>query len=505
MSIPLFQSLAVPFKPRNYQKTAIKFLLEHACAGLLLKPGLGKTGTTLAAITFLKKRGLIGKVLIIAPLRPVYVVWPNEIQKWQDFNHLKVAILHGPNKEAALASEADIYVINPEGLDWLLGTTKVKVARMVRDKRTGQMTESKKTKVTVDVKGFKKHGFDVLVIDELSKFKHHDTNRYKALKEVLNTFSRRWGLTGSPAANGLIDLFGQCYMLDMGNALGPYITHYRDKYFDADKYGYNFTLKPGAEELIYEQISPLCLQMGMEMLDMPDLIVNNIMVRLPGPVQEIYDALEKDFITALDARLVTAPTAAAASTKLRQVANGGVFLDAEILASGLRLPKSKREWCNLHSEKTSALRDLVDELQGDPLLVAYDFEHDLDRLRGAFSDGVFACDYNMKQFPELEQRWNRGEIPLLFGHPQSIGHGLNLQGSAQNVCWHSMTWNRENYDQFVGRIWRQGNKFSKVFVHHLLAEGTIDEVMLGAIDSKGTVEQALFDGLRKMAASKRRK
>ena len=489
MSMPLYQPSALPFKPRKYQTTAIKFLLEHACAGLLLKPGLGKTASTLAAITFLKKRGLINKVLVIAPLRPCYTVWPREIKKWADFNHLTISVLHGPNKEAALREKTDIHVINPEGLDWLLDTTK-----------SGSTT---RVKVQVNVKAFQKLGYDVLVVDELSKFKHHSTGRFKALKSVLHTFGRRWGLTGSPASNGLMDLFGQAYVLDMGNALGPYITHFREQFFIPDRYGYNWTLKPGSADLIYEKLEPLMLQMGYEYLDMPELIENNIMVTLPPAAREVYDAIEDSFITAVENRLVTAANAAAASTKLRQIANGGVFLDSEIAASGLRISKKVRDWADVHSEKIAALRDLVDEMQGDPILVAYDFEHDLHRLRAAFKDGVFACDYNMKQFPELEAKWNRGEIPLLFGHPQSLGHGLNLQDNAQNVCWFALTWNRELYDQFIDRIWRQGNKFKQVFVHHIMSEGTIDEVMYGALNFKGSVEQALFDGIKKMAAERR--
>jgi SNF2 family DNA or RNA helicase len=245
------------------------------------------------------------------------------------------------------------------------------------------------------------------------------------------------------------------------------------------------------------------LQMGYEHLDMPELIENHIWVELPDSVRDIYNALEKDFITALDNRTVTAANAASMSSKIRQVANGGIFLDPELLASGLRLPKSKREWANLHTSKVDALRDLVDELQGDPVLVAYDFEHDLDRLREKFKDGVFACDFSMKQFSRLEQEWNAGEIPLLFGHPQSIGHGLNLQDAAQHVAWHSLTWNRELYDQFVDRIWRQGNKFKQVFVHHIMAESTIDEAIYMALNSKGKVEQALFDGIKRMATERR--
>lgn len=481
--------MSAPFTPRNYQKTAIKFLLEHACAGLLLSPGLGKTSTTLAALTFLKKRKMFEKVLIVAPLRPCYAVWPNEIKKWADFNGLTYAIAHGPDKEAALEADVDIVLINPEGLDWLLDTTKVK--------RGNRLT------VTVNMKRWNSFGFDVLVIDELSKFKHHNTGRFKALKNVLHTFGRRWGLTGSPASNGLLDLFGQMYCLDMGAALGPFVTKYREAYFYPDKYGFDWKIQPGAEERIYEKIEPLCLRMGNDLLDMPRLVENNIYVTLPDEVREIYDTMEKVFITGINDRTVTAKNAAAASSKIRQIANGGVFLDPEILASGLRMPKSRREFVNLHSEKVTALRDLVDELQGSPLLVAYDFEHDLDRLRAAFKDGVFACDYNMKQFNALERKWNDGDIPLLFGHPQSIGHGLNMQECGNHVAWHSLTWNREHYDQFIARVWRQGNDKTRVFVHHFIAKDTIDEAIYGALQFKCAVEKALFEGIKRYAEARR--
>ena len=493
---------AKPYTPRDYQITAIKFLLEHACAGLLLAPGLGKTSSTLAAIAFLKKRNMIGKTLIIAPLRPCYTVWPREIKKWLDFNHLTIEILHGPGKDAALKRDADIYVINPDGLEWLLGITKQKVKRMSKG-RDGKLVEVERTEVKVDHKRVKQLGFDVLVVDELSMFKHHTTNRFKAMKEVLNYFSRRWGLTGSPASNGLMDLFGQCYILDQGDALSPYITRFREKYFVPDKYGYDWKIKEDGAEKIYEAIAPLMLRMGTELLDMPELIYNVIPVEVPSAAREIYDALEEDFITALESRIVSAPTAAAASTKLRQVANGAVFLDREILSSGLLMPKSKREWAELHTSKIEALADLISELQGAPLLVAYDFEHDLARLRQAFPKATFAADYNMKQFPELEDRWNRGEIPVLFGHPQSIGHGLNLQGTAQHVAWFSLTWNFELFEQFVGRVWRQGNEHLKVFVHFLLAEGTIDDVIYGIIQTKDSTQEALFNGLKALAAQRR--
>jgi SNF2 family DNA or RNA helicase len=487
-----YRQSARPYTPRKYQKVAIKFLLEHACAGLLLKPGLGKTSSTLAAISLLKKRKVLGKVLIIAPLRPCYLVWPREIQKWADFNHLTYAIAHGPDKEAALKADVDIVLMNPEGIDWLLGVSKTVMG-------------NKKKSIAVDMKRWKSHGFDAMVLDELSKWKHHNTDRFKALKQVHHTLGRRWGLTGSPSANGLMDLFGQCYILDQGNALGRYITKFRDEFFYPHRNGFDWDLQPGAEERIYERIEPLMLSMGYEHLDMPEKIENNIFVQLPPDVREVYNQMEKFFLSAVDDRVVSAANAAAKSTKLRQVANGGIFLDPELQANGLFKVKAKRDTVDLHHEKILALRDLVDELQGDPLLVAYDFEHDLSRLKAAFKDGVFAGDYNMKQLDDIERRWNRGEIPLLFGHPQSIGHGLNLQEAAQHVCWHSLTWNRELYDQFIDRVWRQGSKFKQVFIHHIIAEDTIDEVLYGVLNSKGSAEQALFDGIVRMARERRGK
>lgn len=478
----------LPYKPHSYQIKAIKFLLEHSCAALFLAPGLGKTSTTLAAVTFLKRRGLINKVLVIAPLRPCYSVWPREVRKWGDFSGLRVEILHGAKKDEALRRDADVYVINPEGLDWLLGVTS---------RRVGS-----KTVITTDVKRFQSLGFDVLVIDELSKFKAHDTSRFKALKQVLHTFGRRWGLTGSPASNGLMGLFGQAYCLDMGNALGPYITHFRNSYFVPDKYGFDWKLMAGAEERIYEKLEPLVLRMGDDQLDMPELVENDIYVDMDPKTTLMYRTLERDLITAVEDGLVTAATAASASMKCRQIANGGIYLDRPFEANGLRKVKSEREWKNLHTLKVAALRDLVDELQGQPLLVAYDFEHDVDRLRKEFPLAVFACDISAKKFDDVERRWNAGEIDLLFGHPASIGHGLNLQGAGQHVAWHSLTWDYDLYDQFIRRVYRQGNRHGRVFVHRIIARGTIDEAILTALSSKEVGQNALFKGLQRLAAER---
>jgi len=487
MQSELFPPSSKPWQPHAYQKKAVKFLLEHAASALFLDPGLGKTSITLAAIKLLKQKKLLDKVLLIAPLRVCYSVWPKEVSKWTDFGGLKVAVLHGPKKEEALKSEADIYVINPEGLDWLLQAKKTKTAQG-------------KTKVDVDLRRFKNLGFDTLVVDELSKFKHTNANRFKGLKLVLNTFRRRWGLTGSPASNGLLDLFGQCFILDQGRTLGPYISHYRMKYFVPSHDGFSWNIREGAEDEIYERISPLALRMAADdYLDMPALIENNIRVDLPSNVMTMYNQLEEDLIAKIDSKIIVASTAAAASMKCRQVANGGLYLDPEVQAL-IKLPKSSREWVNLHTEKVDALADLIDELQGSPLLVAYDFAHDLDRLREKLGQDVpyIGGGVSAARSAELEKLWNAGKLPVLLGHPQAMAHGLNLQEMGNHVCWHSMTWDYELYDQFIRRVLRQGNKAKKVFCHHIMARGTIDEVVLAAVKSKRRGQNALFDALKKL-------
>ena len=469
-NIELFKPSSTPWKPHNYQKKAVKFLLEHAASALFLDPGLGKTSITLAAIKMLKKKKLLNKVLLIAPLRVCYSVWPKEIEKWTEFNDLKVVVLHGKHKDKALEEDADIYVINPEGLDWLLQVKKEKTA-------------SGKTKVALDLRRWKQLGFDTLIVDELSKFKNTNTNRFKSIKLILGTFGRRWGLTGSPASNGLLDLFGQCFVIDQGRTLGPYITHYRMKYFNPTYDGFGWEIREGAEEEIYERLSPLALRMAADdYLEMPTLIENNIRVDLPEDVKELYDQLEEDLIAKIGDGVIVAATAAAASIKCRQVASGGIYLDPEVEAL-VKVPKTKREWVNLHTAKVDALADLIDELQGSPLLVAYDFAHDLDRLQEKLGKEVpyIGGGVNATRSAELEKLWNAGKLPVLLGHPQAMAHGLNLQEMGHHVAWHSMTWDYELYDQFIRRVLRQGNKSKKVFVHHIMANGTIDDAMLGSL------------------------
>ena len=359
----------------------------------------------------------------------------------------------------------------------------------------------------MDLKAFKALGFDALVIDEVHQFKHQSSQRFKALSPVLDTFRYRWGLTGSPTANGLMDLFGQCYVLDLGRTLGPYITHYRAKYFIPDAKGITWKLGAGMAPLIYGRIEPLMLRLDpSQYLDLPELVPVDVKIDLPETARRVYDELEHDLITGIENHVIVASNAGSAAIKLRQVASGGIFHTAPLIVGQ---PKAKRDFTNLHEEKTRALLELVDELQGSPLLVAYDFEHDLDRLRKAFNKkdypgAVFACDVSMKNFKAMERAWNDGEIQVLFGHPASLSMSINLQESGNHVAWYTLIHDYMLYDQFNRRVLRSGNKHKRVFVHHLIARNTVDDlVVLPNLKRKETGQRAFFEALQNLAAQRR--
>lgn len=492
-SMELFKPSPVPWKPHAYQKKAVKFLLEHACAALLLDPGLGKTSIVLAALKILMKMGVVNKILLVAPLRVCLATWPGEIQKWADFNGLRLVVLHGHKKDDILKEDADIYLINPEGLDWLLKPTKSKNGR-------GQ------TSVSVDLRRFKQLGFDTLIIDELTKFKNGQSIRFKAMKQVLNTFARRWGLTGSLAANGLMDLFAQIYMLDEGRSLGRYITHYRNEFFVPDYTGFGYIPVEGAEEKIYARLAPISLRMeDKDYLEMPKLIVNDIFVDLPDKARSAYESLEDDLLAQMDGGIISATNVGVALGKCRQMASGGVFANPEIDAEGLKKITKKRKVLDLHDVKTDALEELVEELNGAQLLVAYEFHHDKARIKARFPNCVFVDEVPANEFKQLEGRWNRGEIDMLASHPSSIAHGLNLQERGFHVAWYTLTWDYELYDQFIRRVQRQGNKSKRVFVHRLLARDTVDEAVSVSLVKKKKGQSALFDGIRKYADGRRRR
>lgn len=433
--------------PKPYQLRAIKLLLGQASAGLFLDPGLGKTSTVLSSFDILKRKGLAKRMLVIAPLRPMYSVWPEEIKKWQDFQDLKYTILHGPTKDDALLQNADIYLINPEGLEWLFTSGRTRPV------------------------------FDVLVIDESSKFKAANTKRFKLLRQWLHLFKRRWILTGTPVPNGLEDLFGQMYILDEGRALGRYITHFRTEFFDRAPWNvYQWTAKPDAYEKVIDRISPLILQLSAEEhLQMPELVTIDIPVFLPPEAQKIYFELENDFISGD----IVAASAAVAGVKCRQAANGAVY-------------KNDGTVLGVHDEKLAALESLLAEISG-PVLVLYEFQHDCERIKARFAHaqtlGVGAALEN------TVSQFNRGHVPLLLGHPASMGHGLNLQGACHHVVWYGIPWNLEHYDQAIARVYRQGQKSDRVFVYRIVAKNTLDEKVITVLGKKDITQQDLLKAL----------
>jgi SNF2 family DNA or RNA helicase len=303
-------------------------------------------------------------------------------------------------------------------------------------------------------------------------------------------FPRRWGLSGSVASNGLLDLFGVCYSVDLGKALGPYITAYRNKYFfPAGFQGYEWKIRPGADQEIYARLAPMSMRLGAaDYLDLPMLVKNTVSIELPPPAMRVYKQMEAALLAQIKEGTVVAANAAAASSKCRQIANGGVYYDDE---------NGGRKISQIHDEKTTALGDLIEELQGNPLLVAYEFLHDLDRIKARLGSlphiggGVSA-----KVGGDIIQRWNQGSIPVLLAHPATLAHGVNLQQVGHHICWYSLPWDLEWYSQMIARIWRQGSTAKRVFVHHIVARNTIDEVIVKVLRQKEKTQTALFDALK---------
>jgi len=465
--------------PHKFQMRCAEFGVSEACAGFFLDPGLGKTVIMYMVFSMLKKRRMVRRMLVVTPLRPMYLTWPAEARKWDSFKNLKIGILHGPTKSSVLLDESvDVHIINPEGLKWLSKTLEG---------------------LGIDPSNI----WEILCVDESTKFKHTDTDRFRLLKPMLEKFGRRYILTGSPAPNGLLDLFGQVYILDGGAALGKYITWYRATYFDQDYNGFGYTPKYNAEQRIYDKLKPLVIRMSQEdYLEMPPLVgacgYGEPLVRLvelPEDARKVYDKMEQYLITELQDDTVTAANAAAASNKCRQIANGGLYGSAP-----LKDHPEERGMYDLHEAKVDAVEEIVDELQGVPALVAYEYEHDLDRLRRRFPDAPYVGGgVSAARFAVVEQAWNAGRIPVLLAQPQSVAHGLNLQATRAAVIWHSLTWDLEIYEQFIRRVWRQGQK-ERVFVHHVIAKDTIDEIVLKALQKKDTTQRALLNALKEAYA-----
>lgn len=485
-----------PWTPAKYMLQSVRWLLEHGGAGLFLDPGLGKTSINLAAIKVLKEEGELAHApaLVVCELRPLYNVWDpsnpeGEPFKWTDFHGLDFQMLHGDEKDEALKKKCDIRLINPEGLPWYFSKVRVPPSR-----------------------------FPLLDVDESTLFKHANTQRFKLLRGWLPAFRRRWINTGTPSPNGLLDLFGQIYILDMGAALGAYITHYRRKFFQPTGYGgYTWVLQgqdeKGQEETeqrIHKAISPLVLSMSEDdYLKLPPLhgaLFKSkepayVRVKMPPAAQKKYDELEENFFAELEDGMVTAANAGTKHMKLRQAANGGIYLDREVLPDGGWV--KKRKWTHLHDAKTEAAVELAEGFDGRGCVIAIEFHHDVERLRmhKHFRNTVCVGEGTLKDDVLIAQDWNAGRIKEIICNPASFSRGSNMQRGGDALIFHSIIWNLEHYIQLVRRFYRQG-RTRPFYVRHIVAEGTQDMFICHQLGRKNGTQAGMLAALRK--ASKMR-
>ena len=441
------------FIPHDYQQYAIDFIKNNEVAAILLDMGLGKTSITLTAVNDLIFDSFeVSKVLVIAPLRVARDTWPAEIKKWDHLKHLRYSVAVGSESErlAALRKEADIYIINRENVDWLVNKSKVPF------------------------------NFDMVVIDELSSFKSHQSKRFKSLLKVRPFIKRIVGLTGTPSSNGLMDLWAQFRILDMGKRLGRYITHYRSAYFLPDKRSADriFTYKPadGAEQMIYDRISDITISMkSADYLELPECIINEVPVFMDVKEKAIYEAFKENMVAKIKDEEIDAANAAVLSGKLLQMANGCIY-------------DEDKKALKIHDRKLDALEDLIESANGKPLLVAYWFQHDLARIKERFPVR------EIKTSKDIED-WNQGRIPVAVIHPASAGHGLNLQTGGSTLVWFGLTWSLELYQQCNARLHRQGQT-DTVVIHHIIAQGTIDEDVMVALQRKEKIQNALINAVK---------
>lgn len=447
------------YNPHNYQKYAIDFILEHPIAAILLDMGMGKTSIVLTAIMeLIYDRFEVNKVLIIGPLRVARTTWPEEIKKWEHLNGLRYSVVVGTaaERKAALKADADVYIINRENVPWLI-------------EQSGMPFD-----------------YDMVVIDELSSFKSWQSKRFRSLMKVRPQVKRIVGLTGTPSSNGLMDLFAEFKVLDMGKRLGRFIGQYREWYFKPDRMNgpivYTYKLLPGAEEAIYEKISDITISMkGTDYLDMPELISTEYKVYLDEEEKAKYQALKEELVLQLPDGEVTAANAASLSGKLSQLANGAIYDDDGSVNV-------------FHQKKLDGLEDLIESANGKPVLVAYWFKHDLSRIIERLSQ--LGIHYEKLDSDASIQRWNKGQIDVGLIHPQSAGHGLNLQSGGNIMIWFGITWSLELYQQTVARLWRQGQTEKTVLVIHIVTDGTVDERILKALEAKDLTQSALIDAVK---------
>ncbi|SFS08396.1 DEAD/DEAH box helicase [Anaeromicropila populeti] len=442
------------FKPHDYQAFAIDYIETHPVAAVLLDMGLGKTVISLTAIADLLFDSFLAyRILVVAPLRVARDTWPAELEKWSHLKHLTFSVAVGSVKErrAALMTAADITIINRENLQWLIEDSNLPF------------------------------DYDMVVIDELSSFKNHQSKRFPSLMKVRPKVKRIIGLTGTPSSNGLMDLWAEFRLLDMGKRLGRFITEYRNNYFTPDKRNgmiiYSYKPQPYAEELIYRQISDITISMkSTDHLQMPELISSQYEVKLSKEERQRYEELKKDLVLQLPDGEVTAANAASLTSKLSQLANGAIYADTG-------------DTIEFHDRKLDALEDILEAANGKPVLVAYWFKHDLERIKRRFTVR------EIKESRDITD-WNAGKIPVAVIHPASAGHGLNLQAGGSTLIWFGLTWSLELYQQTNARLWRQGQTSGTVVIEHIITKGTIDERILKALSQKELTQTALIDAVK---------
>jgi SNF2 family DNA or RNA helicase len=471
---------AKAWTPWPYQERALKALLENGQYGLLLQPGLGKTSVTLAAVKILLAKKLVKRVLVIAPLRPAYEVWPVEVADWKDFNAFGVALLHGLAKDKVLRSlqlEHQVVIINPEGLNWLF-----------KDKKRAKLL-----------------GADMLVIDESSLFKSGTSVRFRRLRSVLGQFKRRVILTGSPRPKNYEDLWAQVYLLDQGASLGNYITHYRNQYFFPTGFQMReWSLLPGADETINKKIAPLVLRMDAEdYLKLPKLTDQTHFIELPPKARELYEQVESGLMSTL----FTAPmvNSTAARSRCAQIANGSVYLDPTDPDDIESWKSSRRPVQVVHTAKVEALMELVGELQGEPLLCSIGYHHDVTAIRVAAGKDTPCINgaTTRTQLSDYITRWNKGLLPLLMIHPAAAGHGLNMQKcNGRHIAIFDLPDNYDTYFQMFQRVWRQGNKADFCIRHHFVVRNTVDVAKLRNLRKKGDGQKAFLDAMKQYAEEK---
>lgn len=448
------------FIPHKYQLTAINHVINVPKCGLFLDMGLGKTVSTLTAIKELKyNRFQVNKVLIIAPKKVAEGTWSKEKDKWNHTKDFRVSLVLGSQQKRikALSVNADLYIINRENIPWLVDYLR------------------------------NDWYFDTVVIDESSSFKNSQSKRFKALKMVLPKINRLIELTGTPSPNGVEDLWAQIYLLDQGERLEKYITHFRNRYMEPNKRNrgqiFDYKVKEGVYDHIINKISDICISMKSEdYLELPDLSYNEIPVVLNDKARKDYDKMERDFVLELEEaeEEITAVNAAALSNKLLQISNGAVYDN-----SGM--------YTEVHNAKIDSFLELVESLQGRSLLVFYNFQHDKERIKKALEKSNLIV--RELKTTQDEDDWNDRKIDILLTHPASAAYGLNLQEGGNHVCWFGLTWNLEHYQQANKRLHRQGQK-EKVIIHHLVTQDTRDEDVMRALDSKADVQEEILQSLK---------